>query len=59
MLDPEQLKAGGDVVSISSLVGVFIDALPHVAALFTAIWAILRVYETKTVQGWLKRLSKK
>ena len=56
MTDPQQMaKVAGDVGSISVLVGTLADFLPAVAALFTIIWTALRIYETETVQGWLKK----
>lgn len=54
---PEQVKAVGDAVSIVGIisvwVGVFTNLFGLVAAIATAAWAVLRLYETKTVQEWL------
>lgn len=46
----ETLKTAGDVVSVSTTVAVFFNALPSVASLLTVIWLGLRIYESKTVQ---------
>jgi hypothetical protein len=27
--------------------------LPAIAAVFTILWTAIRIYETKTVQGWI------
>jgi hypothetical protein len=35
--------------------GTLMSWLPSIAALFTIIWTAIRIYETKTVQGWLKK----
>jgi hypothetical protein len=44
-----------DGVSVVTVMGTLMSWLPAVAALFTIIWTAIRIYETKTVQGWLKR----
>jgi hypothetical protein len=44
-----------DGVSVATVMGTLMSWLPAVAALFTIIWTAIRIYETKTVQGWLKR----
>jgi hypothetical protein len=44
-----------DGVSVATVMGTLMSWLPAIAALFTIIWTIIRIYETKTVQGWLKR----
>jgi hypothetical protein len=35
------------------------NMLPAIAALFTIIWTGIRIYETKTVQGWINRAKRK
>lgn len=42
-----------DTASIATAVGTLMQILPAVAALFTIIWTIIRIYETKTVQKLL------
>ena len=44
-----------DGISVATVMGTLMSWLPAIAALFTIIWTIIRIYETKTVQGWLKR----
>ena len=44
-----------DLLSVSALLGSLVDFLPAVAALFTIIWTGIRIYETQTVRGLLKR----
>jgi len=44
-----------DGLSVTTVIATLLGALPHVAALFTLIWTVLRVYETKTIQDWLQR----
>ena len=44
-----------DGVSVATVMGTLMSWLPAIAALFTIIWTIIRIYETKTIQGWLKK----
>ncbi len=49
------LKTAGDVISLGTVLATLAAWLPPIAALFTIIWTAIRIYETKTVQGWLTR----
>ena len=51
----ETVKHVADGVSVLTVIGTLAEILPAVAALFTIIWTGFRIYETPTVQGWLKR----
>ena len=42
-----------DVLSLVTVIGTLVDMLPSIAALFTIVWTAIRIYETKTVQGWI------
>jgi hypothetical protein len=42
-----------DGLSVVTVLGTLMDALPSVAALFTIVWTGIRIYETNTVQRWL------
>lgn len=58
----ETAKTGVDGLSITILVSTFLGALPHIAAFFTAVWAIFRVYEmdtTKRIFKWCRSKLKK
>jgi len=44
-----------DMLSLVTVIGTLIDMLPSVAAVFTIVWTAIRIYETKTVQGWLRK----
>jgi hypothetical protein len=44
-----------DGVSVATVMGTLMSWLPAIAALFTIIWTVIRIYETKTIQGWLKK----
>lgn len=51
----EQTKTAIDALSIVTVLGALIEALPALAALFTIIWTALRIWETDTVRGWTGR----
>jgi hypothetical protein len=42
-----------DFASVATVLGTLMDWLPAVAALLSIIWTLLRIYESKTVQGLL------
>lgn len=44
-----------DWTSIGVVLGTLMNFLPAVAALASLIWSCIRIYETKTVQDWLKK----
>ena len=47
-----------DAISFFTVMGTLANALPAIAALFTIIWTAFRIYETNTVQGWVKKKDK-
>jgi hypothetical protein len=49
----ETVKHAVDALSIVTVVGTLVDMLPSIAAVFTIVWTVIRIYETDTVQGWL------
>lgn len=56
----EHTKNVLDWTSLGLAVGTLIQILPAVAAIWTIGWYSIRIYETKTVQDWLKsRKAKK
>ena len=42
-----------DGLSLLTVLGTLMDWLPAVAALLSIVWTVLRIYESKTVQGLL------
>jgi len=59
MTDPfehvnEAIKHGIDALSVVTVIGTLANMLPSIAALFSIIWSVIRIYETKTVRGWLR-----
>jgi hypothetical protein len=51
-------KAVIDLSSITVVLATLVEWLPAVAALASLIWSIIRIYETETVQRWIKRWRK-
>ena len=51
----EGTKQVVDAVSVFTVVGTLGELLPPMAALFTLVWTVIRIYETKTVQRRLGR----
>ena len=47
-----------DAVSMFTVLGTLVDFLPAVAAVFTIVWTIIRIWETDTVQKVLKKWKK-
>jgi len=57
-MSPDQHEAAKtvmDAVSVVTVIGTLAQILPAIAAVFTIIWTAIRIYETKTVQSFLKR----
>lgn len=54
---PEPAKLAIDGLSIATLIGSLVQVLPHIAAILTIVWTGIRIWETRTVQGWLGRVS--
>lgn len=50
----EHTKHVIDWTSIGIAFGSLIQILPSIAAALSIVWSLIRIYETKTVQNWLK-----
>ncbi len=49
------LRASLDGLSFMVVIGSLVDVLPPIAAGASFIYACIRIWESKTVQGWLGR----
>jgi len=47
-----------DWASIMTVIGTLASILPAIAALWSIVWSTIRIYETKTVQAFLKSRKK-
>jgi len=54
----ETTKHVVDALSIMTVVGTLVEMLPSIAAIFTIVWTIIRIWETATVQNLLGRKGK-
>lgn len=50
----EHTKHVIDWTSIGIAFGSLVQILPSIAAALSIVWSVIRIYETKTVQAWLK-----
>jgi len=55
----ETIKSTVDAVSVVTVVGTLMDVLPAIAALFTIIWTLIRIWETDTVKNWWSKWNAK
>jgi hypothetical protein len=49
----EHTKMAIDGLSVATAFAALATWLPPLAALASLVWSLIRIYETKTVQGWL------
>ncbi|MFZ6757970.1 hypothetical protein ACO0K9_12245 [Undibacterium sp. Ji50W] len=54
-MQDHQLTHWLDAISVGTIVATLAGWLPAMAALASLVWSLIRIYETKTVQSWLKR----
>lgn len=55
---PDHYRTAADVAAITGTAGAFLGWLPAFVALLTAVWTLIRIWETRTVQGlafWVTR----
>lgn len=63
----EALKHAGDAVAASTGVGIFAQwagfltdtVIPPIVGVLTVAWLTVRLWETKTVQGWVQNRKAK
>jgi len=51
----ETSKTVVDVLSFATVVGTLAQILPAIAAAFTIVWTVIRIWETKTVQSFFSK----
>lgn len=54
----DQAKVIVDLSSITVVFATLVEWLPAAAALASLVWSIVRIYETETVQRWIKKCRK-
>ena len=55
----ETVKQTVDALSMVTVVGTLVDVLPALAAIFTIVWTCIRIYETKTIQKFIRSFKDK
>lgn len=53
----ETAKNVMDAVSVVTVIGTLAQVLPAIAAVFTIVWTVIRIYETKTIQNIIRRMK--
>ena len=48
-----------DFAALGILLVTLMDMLPHATAVLSFIWVLIRLYETRTVQNWIRRIRGK
>jgi hypothetical protein len=51
----ETTKHAVDAASLFTVLGTLVDFLPAVAAAFTIVWTLIRIWETETVQKLFRK----
>jgi hypothetical protein len=51
----DSTKTVVDFASVFTVLGTLVDFLPAVAACFTIVWTLIRIWETETVQSIVSR----
>ena len=54
----DHAKAVIDLSSITVVLATLVEWLPAAAAMASLIWSVIRIYETQSVQRWIKRWRK-
>lgn len=50
----DHIKHWIDAFSLAAVIGSLAAWLPPVAALLSILWTLIRIFETETVQAWVK-----
>ena len=57
-MDSEPIKTVMDVAATGTAFGALLGLLPPIAALLSILYTLVRLWETKTVQRFVKRRRK-
>ena len=55
----EHIKTGVDIGSVALVGATLVDMLPAIAAIFSILWSIIRIMETKFVRNLRNRRLKR
>jgi hypothetical protein len=48
-----------DTAAVGTVIATVVGWLPQATAILTFLWAIIRLYETRTIQRWLHKKKQK
>ncbi|MDE2470908.1 MAG: hypothetical protein KGL35_19700 [Bradyrhizobium sp.] len=54
-MNTDNIKHFGDIASLLTVIATIAHWMPEAAAFVSFIWGLIRIYESKTVQRWLKK----
>ena len=54
----ESTKHVVEAASLFTVLGTLVDFFPAVAAAFTIVWTLIRIWETETIQKLFRRKDK-
>lgn len=52
------IKGYLDAISVATVLATLTAWLPPLAAAVSIVWGVIRIYETRTMQGWLQKRKK-
>lgn len=55
MSNAEVMKYCIDGACLSTTIAALLNYMPAAAAFVSLVWGLIRIYETKTVQKWLRK----
>jgi hypothetical protein len=54
----EVLKQAADALSIMTVLGTLVDALPAIAAVLSIVWTLIRIFESETMAKFLSKFRR-
>lgn len=55
----QHVKTGLDITALLVTAATLVKLLPYLAAAASLVWSLIRIYETRTVQGWISKARKR
>lgn len=52
-----EFKSFGDTISFGVVISTLAGWMPTIAAGLSIIWTALRIIESNTIQGWVKKMK--
>lgn len=58
-MNPDHMKTAVDGAALGVTLGTVAQWLPAVAAIFSIVWTVIRIWETQTIQNFIKKRTTK